>query len=201
MSARTPLIVGPDGRPRCSWVGDDELYRRYHDEEWGEPLRGDQRLFEKIMLEAFQAGLSWITILRRREGIRAAFDHFDPAVIAGYGDDDIARLLNDPRIIRNRLKVAAAIANARATLSLTSSEPGALDTLMWSFAPPPRTSRLVSSADVPAITAESTAMSKALKARGFRFVGPTTMYALMQSAGMVDDHLQGCWRVSTVAEA
>lgn len=194
MSDRESLLVGPDGRARCSWVGDDEQYRKYHDTEWGNPLRGDHKLFEKIMLEAFQAGLSWITILRRREGIREAFDHFDAATIAGYGDDDIARLLNDPRIIRNRLKVSAAITNAHATLELTRNDPGALDTLLWSFAPPPRATRLAAFSDVPATTEESTAMSKALKARGFRFVGPTTMYALMQSAGMVDDHLEGCWR-------
>ncbi|MBH0131465.1 DNA-3-methyladenine glycosylase I [Salinibacterium sp. NK8237] len=196
MSEREALIVGPDSRARCSWVGDDELYRKYHDEEWGNPLRGDHRLFEKIMLEAFQAGLSWITILRRREGIRDAFDNFDATAIARYGDEEVARLLADPRIIRNRLKVSAAITNARATLELTQNDPGALDALLWSFAPPARATRLHSFAEVPAITEESTAMSKALKARGYRFVGPTTMYALMQSAGMVDDHLEGCWRVA-----
>ncbi|MEV8255051.1 DNA-3-methyladenine glycosylase I [Rhodoglobus sp. NPDC076762] len=194
MSKRESLVIGPDGRARCSWVGDDALYRDYHDKEWGNPLRGDHRLFEKIMLEAFQAGLSWITILRRREGMRAAFDNFDVATIAAYGDADIVRLLDDPRIIRNRLKVSAAITNARATLELTRNAPGALDELLWSYAPPPRASRLVSAEEVPAITNESTAMSKALKARGYRFVGPTTMYALMQSAGMVDDHIEGCWR-------
>ncbi|QYH36544.1 DNA-3-methyladenine glycosylase I [Salinibacterium sp. M195] len=195
MTARSSLLVGPDGYARCAWVGDDELYRRYHDDEWGVPLHGDHKLFEKIMLEAFQAGLSWITILRRREGIRAAFHNFDPAVIADYTEYDIARLLDDPRIIRNRLKVAAALTNARATLELTQNAHGALDELLWEFAPPTREHRLTSLSDVPAITAESTAMSKALKARGFRFVGPTTMYALMQSAGMVDDHIEGCWRV------
>ncbi|QAV69103.1 DNA-3-methyladenine glycosylase I [Salinibacterium sp. UTAS2018] len=196
MSEREALITGPDSRARCSWVGDDEQYRDYHDTEWGNPMRGDHKLFEKIMLEAFQAGLSWITILRRREGIRDAFDQFDAAVIANYGDEDVARLLDDPRIIRNKLKVSAAITNAHATLELTRDDPGALDRLLWSFAPAPRTTRPATFADVPATTAESTAMSKALKARGFRFVGPTTMYALMQSAGMVDDHLKGCWRAS-----
>ncbi|MBH0010310.1 DNA-3-methyladenine glycosylase I [Salinibacterium sp. SWN1162] len=196
MSEREALVAGPDGRARCGWVGDDEQYRDYHDTEWGNPMRGDHKLFEKIMLEAFQAGLSWITILRRREGIRDAFDQFDADVIANYGDEDVARLLDDPRIIRNRLKVSAAITNARATLELTSDDPGALDRLLWNFAPAPRTTRPATFADVPATTAESTAMSKALKARGFRFVGPTTMYALMQSAGMVDDHLEGCWRAS-----
>jgi DNA-3-methyladenine glycosylase I len=196
MSDRASILVGPDGHGRCGWVGDDELYRKYHDEEWGSPLRGDRKLFEKIMLEAFQAGLSWITILRRREGLRDAFDQFDPAEIANYTDADMARLLDDPRIIRNRLKVSAAIMNAQATLVLTRETPGALDALLWQFAPPPRSQRWASLADVPAVTAESTAMSTALKSHGFRFVGPTTMYALMQSAGMVDDHIEGCWRTA-----
>lgn len=194
MSDRASIIIGPDGHGRCGWVGDDDLYRTYHDEEWGQPLRGDHRLFEKIMLEAFQAGLSWITILRRREGLRAAFHQFDPAEIARYTESDVSRLLGDPRIIRNKLKISAAITNAKATLELTEDSPGALDALLWQFAPPPRKDRLASLADVPAVTAASTAMSAALKAHGFRFVGPTTMYALMQSAGMVDDHLIGCWR-------
>jgi DNA-3-methyladenine glycosylase I len=196
MRDRVSILVGPDGRGRCGWVGDDELYRRYHDDEWGSPLRGDRNLFEKIMLEAFQAGLSWITILRRREQLRDAFDQFDPAEIANYSTADVARLLADPRIIRNRLKVSAAITNAQATLELTRDAPGALDTLLWQFAPPPRTQRLTSLMDIPAVTAQSTAMSKALKAHGFHFVGPTTMYALMQSAGMVDNHIEGCWRTA-----
>ncbi|MGV8876868.1 MAG: DNA-3-methyladenine glycosylase I [Rhodoglobus sp.] len=194
MNQRQSLIVGADGLWRCGWAANDELYAKYHDEEWGVPLRGDLPLFEKIMLEAFQAGLSWITILRRREGLRDAFDHFDPATIANYNDRDVARLLSDPRIIRNRLKVAAALSNAAAAVALTKHSAGALDALLWQFAPPPRSTRFTSLADVPAITAESTAMSAALKAVGFRFVGPTTMYALMQSAGMVDDHIEGCWR-------
>ncbi|WP_341952351.1 DNA-3-methyladenine glycosylase I [Salinibacterium sp. TMP30] len=196
MSDRASILFGPDGRGRCGWVGDDELYRKYHDEEWGSPLRGDRKLFEKIMLEAFQAGLSWITILRRREGLRDAFNQFDPAQIANYTDRDMARLLSDPRIIRNRLKVSAAITNAQATLELTREAPGALDSLLWQFAPPTRSKRLTSLTDVPPVTTESTAMSTALKSHGFRFVGPTTMYALMQSAGMVDDHIEGCWRVA-----
>lgn len=196
MSDRASIIVGPDGLGRCGWVGDDDLYRTYHDDEWGTPLHGDHRLFEKIMLEAFQSGLSWITILRRREGLRVAFNQFDPAAIAEYTAADVDRLLGDPRIIRNRLKVSAAISNARATLELTREKPGVLDELLWQFAPPARVQRFTSLAEVPAVTAESTAMSKALKAHGFQFVGPTTMYALMQSAGMVDDHLVGCWRAS-----
>jgi DNA-3-methyladenine glycosylase I len=194
MNARPSLLVAADSRARCAWVGDDELYRNYHDDEWGVPLRGDHKLFEKIMLEAFQAGLSWITILHRRQGIRDAFDQFDAAAIAQYADVDVERLLGDARIIRNRLKISAALTNARATLELTSGRPGALDELLWQFAPPRRKRRFASLSEVPAVTEESTAMSKALKAHGFRFVGPTTMYALMQSAGMVDDHVEGCWR-------
>ena len=190
------LLVGVDGRARCAWVGTDPEYARYHDEEWGVPLRGDRPLFEKLSLEAFQAGLSWISILRRRPGFRAVFHDFEPAVIASFGDDDVERLMTDDRIIRNRAKILATIGNARATLELTDDAPGALDELMWSFAPTGPRARPRSFADVAAITPESTALSKALKARGYRFVGPTTMHALMQSAGMVDDHVVGCWRAS-----
>ncbi len=188
------VLVGDDGRFRCRWAGSDAEYQRYHDEEWGRPLHGDQALFEKLSLEGFQAGLSWITILRRRPGFRAAFRGFDPQRVASLGDDDVERLMLDERIIRNRAKVLATIGNARLTLELTTGAPGALDELMWSFAPPTRASRFTSMADIPAITAESTAMSTELRRRGFRFVGPTTMYALMQSSGMVDDHIDGCWR-------
>src|SRR5664279_100880 len=131
MNARPSLLVAADSSARCAWVGDDELYRNYHDDEWGIPLRGDHKLFEKIMLEAFQAGLSWITILHRRQGIRDAFDQFDAAAIAQYTDVDVERLLGDARIIRNRLKISAALTNARATLELTSGRPGALDELLW----------------------------------------------------------------------
>lgn len=182
------VVVGDDGLARCRWVGADPEYRRYHDEEWGRPLHGDRALFEKLSLEAFQAGLSWITILRRRPGFRAAFDGFDPTAVAAYTEDDVERLLGDQRIIRNRAKIEATIGNARLMLELPDGE---LDALLWGFAPPPRP-RPGSIADVPAITPESTAMSAALRARGFRFVGPTTMYALMQSAGMVDDHVARC---------
>ncbi len=188
------VLVGTDGISRCHWAGNDTEYQRYHDEEWGRRLHGDQALFEKLSLEAFQAGLSWITILRRRPGFRAAFDGFDPERVALYGDDDIERLMGDERIIRNRAKVLATIGNARLALELTARTPGALDELMWSFAPPARAVRLTSMAQIPAITPESTAMSAELRRRGFRFVGPTTMYALMQSTGMVDDHVVGCWR-------
>jgi DNA-3-methyladenine glycosylase I len=188
------VIVGEDGRGRCRWGASDPEYQRYHDEEWGWPLHGDQKLYEKLSLEGFQAGLSWITILRRRPGFREVFHDFDPARVAQMGDDDIEAAMGDARIIRNRAKILATIKNARLTLEMTGDNPGALDELMWSFAPPPRETRLVSFSQVPAVTTESTAMSKALRKLGFGFVGPTTMYALMQSSGMVDDHLVGCWR-------
>lgn len=184
------LRTGPDGLERCGWVGDDAEYRRYHDEEWGVPLHGDRALFEKLSLEAFQSGLSWITILKRRPGFRAAFEAFEPATVAAYGEADVERLLADAGIIRNRAKVLATIANARIVAAL---EPGELDAMIWSFAPPPGPARR-SLADVPATTEASTALSAELRGRGLRFVGPTTGYALMQSAGMVHDHLEGCHR-------
>ena len=191
------VVVGDDGLGRCAWGAHDEEYRRYHDEEWGTPLHGDRPLFEKMSLEGFQAGLSWITILRRRPGFREVFHGFDLAAVAALGDDDIERLMLDARIIRNRAKILATIGNARVALEMTTAQPGALDELMWSFAPPARSSAPTSFAEVPAVTAESTAMSKALKKLGFRFVGATTMYALMQSTGMVDDHVRGCWRAAS----
>lgn len=192
--SRPSLAEGADGRARCAWAGSDPEYVRYHDEEWGTPLHGDRALFEKLSLEAFQSGLSWITILRRRPGFRAAFHDFDLERVASLTDEDAAALLLDSRIIRNRAKIAATIANARAALEIVRDQPGALDTLMWSFAPPPGRARPGALAEIPAITPESTALSVELKRRGFRFVGPTTMYALMQSSGMVDDHVEGCWR-------
>lgn len=182
--------IGSGDRARCAWVGGDLEYERYHDEEWGTPLHGDRALFEKIALEGFQAGLSWITILRKRPRFREVFDGFDPSVIAAYDDDDIARLMADAGIVRNRSKIEATISNAKLVEALPAGE---LDALLWSFAPTVHV-RPVSFAEVPAVTPESEAMSKALRKRGFRFVGPTTMYALMQSAGMVDDHVDGCWR-------
>lgn len=194
MTERVSLILGADGLSRCAWVGSDPEYQRYHDEEWGRPLHGDRQLFEKLSLEGFQAGLSWITILRRRPGFRAAFHDFDFETVAGFGDDDVERLMGDERIIRNRAKILATIGNARTTLELIAEHPGALDELMWSFAPPPRAARVGSFDEIPAVTAESTALSKALRGLGYRFVGPTTMYALMQSAGMVDDHVAGCFQ-------
>lgn len=189
------LLTASDGRARCAWVGDDAEYRRYHDEEWGRPLHGDRALFEKMALEGFQAGLSWITILRKRPRFREVFAGFDPAAVAAFGADDVERLMTDAGIIRNRAKIDATISNAALVRDMADGE---LDALMWSFAPQasrPRP-RPREFADVPAVTAESTALSKALRARGFRFVGPTTMYALMQSSGMVDDHVEGCWRAA-----
>lgn len=188
------VLVNDDGTARCRWVGTDLEYQRYHDEEWGRPLHGDVPLFEKLSLEAFQAGLSWITILRRRPGFRDAFDGFDPRRVADYEARDIERLMTDERIIRNRAKVLATISNARLTLDLIAEAPGTFDELMWSFAPAARLARFTSMTDIPAITPESTAMSAELRRLGFRFVGPTTMYALMQSSGMVDDHVEACWR-------
>lgn len=192
------LITGDDGITRCAWSAADAEYRRYHDEEWGTPLHGDQPLFEKLSLEGFQAGLSWITILKRRPSFRAAFGNFDIAHVAALSDDDVERLMQDTGIIRNRQKVLATIGNARITHELTRGDSGALDRLMWSFAPEHSTSPH-DRADVPAITPESTALSGALRSLGFRFVGPTTMYALMQSSGMVDDHIVGCWRAADTA--
>ncbi|WP_195907890.1 DNA-3-methyladenine glycosylase I [Microbacterium gorillae] len=186
----TDVVTGPDGFDRCGWVGDDAEYRRYHDEEWGRPLHGDRALFEKMSLEGFQAGLSWITILRKRENFRAAFGGFDPVTVAEFTEPDVERLMADAGIVRNRAKILAAIANAALVREMAEGE---LDALMWSFAPAPRP-RPEHLADIPAETPESVALSRALRKRGFRFVGPTTMYALMQSSGMVDDHVVGCRR-------
>ena len=190
------VVVGEDGRARCRWSASDPEYLRYHDEEWGSPLHGDQPLFEKMCLEGFQAGLSWITILRKRPEFRKVFHGFDPHRVAAMNDDEIEAAMGNTGIIRNRAKVLSTIKNARVTLELTQGSPGALDQLMWSFAPKPRKHSPTSFAQVPAVTDESIAMSKTLRKLGFGFVGPTTMYALMQSAGMVDDHVTGCWRAS-----
>ena len=189
----TSLHTGPDGRARCAWAGDDAEYRRYHDEEWGTALHGDRALFEKMSLEGFQAGLSWITILRKRPRFREVFADFEPARVAQFGADDVARLMADAGIIRNRAKIEATISNAALVNEMAAGE---LDALMWSFAPMASGIRPRELGDVPAVTAESTALSTALRKRGFRFVGPTTMYALMQSTGMVDDHVEGCWRAA-----
>ncbi|MGX1881077.1 DNA-3-methyladenine glycosylase I [Streptomyces sp. NPDC055287] len=181
---------GPDGGLRCPWGLATEEYVAYHDGEWGRPVHGDDALYERLCLEAFQSGLSWLTILRRREGFRTAFADFKIASVAAFTDEDAARLLADPGIIRNRAKIAATLANARTLAGWQADE---LDTLIWSYAPDPATRpapRTIS--DVPAITPESVALSKALKKRGIRFVGPTTAYALMQACGLVDDHLAEC---------
>jgi DNA-3-methyladenine glycosylase I len=187
--------VTDDGLIRCSWaVGrpgpDFDLYRDYHDEEWARPLRGRVALFERMSLEAFQSGLSWLTILRKRENFRSAFSGFDIEKVSRYNDADVQRLMADAGIVRNRAKIDATIANARAAAELGTSED--LSDLLWSFAPPPRP-RPADMSEIPSTTAESKAMAKELKQRGFRFVGPTTAYALMQATGMVDDHIRDCW--------
>ena len=176
---------------RCWWAASAPEYAAYHDEEWGRPVRGDDALYERITLEAFQSGLSWITILRKREAFRAAFAGFRIERVARFGDADVERLMGDAAIVRNRAKIEAAIANARAALKL-AEEGGSLTELGCRLAPAPRGGRLTSFADVPAATPESTALSKELRRRGFRFVGPTTLYAFMQAVGMVDDHVAGC---------
>lgn len=182
-------IIGEDGRARCTWGLSAPEYVAYHDQEWGVPLHGDRQLFERLSLEAFQSGLSWLVILRKRATFRKAFDDFEPTLIAEYDDARITALLGDPGIVRNRAKVLATINNARALAKLDRP----LDELLWSFAPEHHVSPTVN-ADVPAVTAESKAMAKELKRRGFSFVGPTTCYAMMQATGMVDDHLVDCWR-------
>ena len=185
------LVVGEDGLARCAWAGWTPDYLAYHDTEWGVPVHGEQALYERLTLEAFQSGLAWITILRKREGFRSAFAGFDPEVVAAFGEDDRARLMADAGIVRNRLKVNAAIHNAGAVLALRDL--GGLDQLIWSHAPahhtPPATTE-----QLRATSPESVALAKALKKAGFVFVGPTTMYAAMQACGLVDDHLAGCHR-------
>lgn len=182
-------LPGPDGLLRCPWGLSAPDYVAYHDQEWGRPVTDDQGLYERLCLEAFQSGLSWLTILRKREGFRAAFKGFDPVAVAAFGPEDVARLLADTAIVRNRAKIEAAVANARAMLEL----PDGLAALVWRHADPdapaPRTT-----ADVPASTPGSKALAGELKRHGFRFVGPTTAYALMQACGLVDDHLVGCHR-------
>jgi len=176
----------PDGVLRCPW-GNDPAMTEYHDTEWGRELRGDHELYERMSLEAFQSGLSWLIILRKRDRFREVFADFDPEAVANFGEADVARLLDDAGIVRNRMKIEATISNARTLLALDES----FSELLWSFAPPPRPAP-VTFADVPATTPESIAMAKALKKKGFRFFGPTTAYALMQATGMVNDHLAGC---------
>ena len=187
----TALVVGEDGLARCSWAGSTADYLAYHDTEWGVPVRGEQALYERLTLEAFQSGLSWLTILRKREAFRNAFARFDPEKVAAFDEADRARLMADASIVRNRLKIDAAITNARAVVALRDS--GGLDELFWSFAPTDHV-RPAGPEDFRATSAESKALAKALKRAGFVFVGPTTMYAAMQACGVVDDHVEGCHR-------
>lgn len=172
---------------RCAWATSDPLYLDYHDHEWGRPVHGDDKIYERVTLEAFQSGLAWITILRKRENFRQAFDGFVIEKVAAYTEKDVERLMADAGIVRNRAKVEAAIANARAALEL----PEGLDALVWKYAQPDAPVR-ASMAEIPASTEASKALAKDLKKNGFRFVGPTTAYALMQAIGLVDDHIEGC---------
>jgi DNA-3-methyladenine glycosylase I len=183
-------VRGPDGELRCPWSLSAPEYIAYHDDEWGQPLHGDVAIFERLSLEAFQSGLSWLTILRKRENFRVAFDGFDPEVIAEYGPDDVARLLSDAGIVRNRAKINAAITNARAMLTI----PGGLSDLVWKFAPAAQTTAPRTMAELPASIPESKELSKELKRRGFVFTGPVTAYATMQACGLVNDHLASCFR-------
>ena len=190
------LVVGDDHRARCSWGAGSPDYREYRGTEWGRPVRGDQALFERLTLEAFQSGLSWITILRKRESFRSAFRQFDVEAVARFTDADAERLMGDAGIVRNRAKIAATITNARALRAWHDDEgDGVLDALVWSFARPDRDRPQVLS-DVLAQSPESKALSAALKKRGFVFIGPTTMHAAMQAVGVIDDHLEGCWVVA-----
>ncbi len=185
------LVTAADGTTRCWWPGEDEAYIRYHDTEWGRPVHDDRRLYEKLCLEGFQSGLSWLTILRKRERFRAVFAGFDPQVVAGFGEADVQRLLTDAGIIRHRGKIEAAITNARVVLDIADAH-GSLDVFVWQFAPDGDRPRPRTPAEVPATTEESTALATALRRAGARFVGPTTAYAFMQSMGLVDDHIAGC---------
>ena len=185
------LVVDDRGVARCGWAASTGDYMAYHDDEWGVVVHGETRLYERMTLEAFQSGLSWLTILRKREGFRAAFAGFDADAVAAFGETDVERLTADTSIVRNRLKIRAAITNAQAVVRLRGN--GGLDELLWSFAPAVRR-RPRTPADIPATNDESIALAKALKRNGFAFVGPTTMYAAMQACGLVDDHLVGCHR-------
>ncbi len=187
------VTVAANGVARCWWCGDDPLYVDYHDHEWGVPLRDERALFELLCLEGFQAGLSWLTILRKREGFRDAFEGFDPAVVARYGEPEVDRLLADAGIVRHRGKITATIGNARAVEAMHEAGTSLVQ-VVWSHAPLPRAAALVGRADIPAETADSVTVANALRTWGMRFVGPTTVYAFMQSAGLVDDHLEGCHR-------
>ncbi|MGY6587361.1 MAG: DNA-3-methyladenine glycosylase I [Wenzhouxiangella sp.] len=192
MSFKNDLIHGDDGRARCAWCGSDPLYQRYHDEEWGQPLHDDTSLFEFLILEGAQAGLSWITILKKREAYRQAYQGFDPQTVARYTDQDIQRLLVNPGIVRNRLKIEASISNARAYLDIQNHY-GSFDGYLWNHVDgQPIINHFQHLAEVPASTPLSETLSKDLKKRGFKFVGPTIMYAFMQATGVVNDHLVNC---------
>jgi DNA-3-methyladenine glycosylase I len=190
-AANRDLAKGPDGRPRCRWAISAPEYVAYHDDEWGRPVRDDRGLYEKLCLEAFQSGLSWLTILRKREAFRGAFADFEIERVAAFGPREVERLLADSGIVRNRAKIEATIANALATAELRGAG-DSLSELIWSFAPSGRRRAPRSYAELPAQTEESRALARELKRRGFRFVGPTTAYALMQACGLVNDHLAGC---------
>jgi DNA-3-methyladenine glycosylase I len=190
----TPSTVrGQDGKRRCAWCASDPLYMQYHDREWGRPVRDERAIFEKICLEGFQAGLSWLTILKKREAFREAFKGFEPEVVARFGSRDITRLMNNAAIVRNRMKIESTINNARATLRLAESGQS-LAALVWSAQPAKKKSPPRSLTQVPALTPESAALSKTLLKHGFTFVGPTTLYAAMQSLGVVNDHVASCHR-------
>lgn len=196
-AAARRAVIGEDGAGRCPWAVTHPLNQGYHDTEWGLPVHGERELFERITLEAFQAGLSWLTILAKRPAFRAAFDGFDPVAVAAYGDGDIERLLDEPGIVRNRAKIVAARGNARAVLALR--EQGGLDRLIWSHKPR-RTPAPLTAGDVPTRTPDSEALARRLRSLGFSFVGPTTCYALMEAIGLVDTHLIGCHRRGSSGE-
>lgn len=189
--AQIGVVAGDDGQRRCAWCTAAPDYVAYHDLEWGRPMVDDVRLYEKLCLEGFQSGLSWLTILRKREGFRAAFAGFKPEAVAGFGPGDVERLLADAGIVRHRGKIEATIANAQATLAVQERH-GSLAALVWSFEPSRRRAAPKRLGDLAAVTSDSTALSKALRKFGFRFIGPTTAYAAMQSLGLVNDHLSGC---------
>lgn len=202
MSTDNGLRIGTDGRARCWWPGEDPLYLEYHDAEWGRPVADDRRLFEKLCLEGFQSGLSWLTILRKRPRFREVFAGFDPAAIAEFGEDEVERLMADPGIVRNRAKILATINNARRHAEL-AAEAGSLAAFLWSYEPDPATRPPVldqATLLTMGISAESKAMSRDLRRRGWAFVGPTTAYAAMEAVGIVNDHLDGCWVRPVVEE-
>ncbi len=196
MTSSRDVVVGDDGQARCSWSAGSAEYREYHDLDWGTVVHDDRHIFERLTLEAFQSGLAWITILRKRDGFRSAFVGFDFEIVADFDDADVQRLMDDASIVRNRAKILATITNARAARALVAEEgEGALDALVWSHAPA-KQRRPKKLSDIQAVTDESRALAKSLKSRGFAFVGPTTAYATMQALGMVDDHVVGCWRAT-----